>query len=232
MDTLESVRVASISLEQLKVAGFEVEATTRFDDLPKLVDEMGKPYLSPLLSPARHDFTDGNSFWLILRALDGVAVGCVGARLEDLGSGRIDDYWKRVFERHFPDTGPISVTLAGSAETALSGRLAYIGDLFVAPAGASNGLGRHSKKYLFYLLHLMHAIVALEWRVSAAYAFISPRDALRGAAGQYGFTIQLPRQKRWRGDAPPGRYNDECLVILPAKDRPAVFRQAILNNSE
>ena len=223
--SFDAVQAASHALSQIGVDGYTVEATTDFDAVPKLAKEMGKPHLTPLLSPLSHDFTTQTAFWLILRDEQGRPAGCVGARLEIAAENEIPAFWSRVFARHYPGS-EYEITLSSSARDALVGRLAYIGDLYISPTNA-NGLGIASRNRLSSILHLMHALVALEWKVDASYSFITEKDALRGAAVQYGYTVQLPMQKNWKGRPPGNRYEDEWLIILPAGDHPAVFRRRV-----
>ena len=229
MNSFDAVQAASSALSKIGESGFTVEATTDFDVVPNIADTVGKPHLTPLLDPSNHDFSAQTAFWLILKDEVGNPAGCVGARLEDLRNDEIDDFWRRSFSRHYPDAGSIDITLSRSARDVLAGRLAYIGDLYMAaPTG---GLGGASGNRLSCFLHLMHALVALEWKVNAAYSFISAKDALRGAGTQYGYTLQLPRQKGWKGQPPKNRYDDEWLIILPSTDRAAAFRQQVSSNS-
>lgn len=218
------MKAASSALSAIGEDGCSVEVTTDFESIPSIASGMGKPHLTPLLTPLNHDFTSQNAFWLILRDTDNSPLGCIGARLEEVGEGEIAEYWHRVFTRHYPDAGPVQVNLAGSARAALAGRLAYIGDLYMVPPSES-GLGQSARGRVSSLLLLTHALVALEWKVDAAYSFITRRDGLRGAGLQYGYTVQLPMQKGWNGRPPKNRYDDEWLIILPASDRDAVFRR-------
>lgn len=225
MKSFDAVQAASHSLARIGEEGFTVEATTDFKAVPLLAQSMGKPHLTPLLSPLSHDFTAQTAFWLILRDGSGTPAGCVGARLEVTGKDEIPGFWSRIFARHYPGSS-YEISLSGSARDALVGRLAYIGDLYITPNN-TGGLGTGSRRRLSSLLHLMHSLVALEWKVDASYSFITEKDALRGAAVQYGYTVQLPMQKNWKGQPPPNRYEDEWLIILPAADHPAVFRRRV-----
>lgn len=230
LETLDAVQAASQALSQIENDGFEIEASTDFRAIPEIVEDLGKPHLTPILSPMRHDYTSRTAFWLILKRRGGSAVGCVGARLEEVGEGEIAEYWHRNFARHYPSASTLNIRLSRSANSTLSGRLAYIGDLYIEPS-SDGGIGRKKRARLSSLLHLVHALVTLEWKVDAAYSFITASDALRGAGSNYGFTLQLPGQKNWGGSPPPKRFDDEWLVILPAGDRSAVFRRQASNSS-
>ena len=229
MQSFDALQAASHALTKIGENGFTVEAMTDFEVVPGLTASMGKPHLTPLLSPQAHDFTSNTAFWLILKDDQGNPAGCVGARLEVTEKDEIAGFWSRAFSRHYPGAN-YEITLSGSAHNILVGRLAYIGDLYIKPS-VGGGLGVGGRQRLSSMLLLMHALVSLEWKVDAAYSFITEKDALRGAGNQYGYTLQLPMQKNWKGDPPPNRYEDEWLIILPSSDRNAVFRRQVSNSS-
>lgn len=224
VQTFDALQAASRALATIAAEGHSIEVTGDFSAIPKIAKDMGKPHLTPLLSPMNHDFSSQTSFWLVLRNQDGVPEGCIGARLEHVEKGEITEYLSRVLSRHYPDAGPLELSLSGTARQVLAGRLAYIGDLYIN-LPSDRGISVGSSKRLSAMLTLMHTVVALEWKVDAAYSFITERDALRGAGSQYGYTIQLPMQKNWSGRPPKNRYDNEWLIILPSDDREAVFRR-------
>lgn len=219
MKTMLYLEASSASLEALRAAGYSVEVSTDFDATRELVQTLEKTYLTSHFSPDLHDFTERNAFWLILK--DGERpVGCIGARLDDLGRETADSYWRRVFPRIYPEGGPITATLSGTSRNLLTGRLAYIGDLFFA----RDHRGR--QRVLSALLLLTHAMVAVEWRPGATYAFMRGVDVRRGFGVRYHFTVHTPPPHQW--DLPPEhRSNDEWVVILPEADHDAVFTNGI-----
>ena len=81
MQELDAVRVAAKCLTHLSDAGLTVAGTSDFDAIAPAIDEMGKDYLTPKLSPVENDFTEQSAFWLLLKKESDI-VGGVGARLD------------------------------------------------------------------------------------------------------------------------------------------------------
>lgn len=187
--------------------GLSVEEVTQISDIPELVRQAEKPYLTPLSSPAFNDFTEKNVLWLVARR-DGVPVYLGCARLEDLGTEAVGSFWRRVFARVYGDGQTEKISdVRENVDRSIGGRLVYFGDLYVSAAG------RGDRAALRAFVALGHAAVSLKWDPDWTYCFVRERDALRGAALMYGFGQVMPRPFRWI-DPPSPRTNSEWLAVL------------------
>jgi hypothetical protein len=95
-----------------------------------IVTILGKPYLTPRLSPFLNDFTPKNCFWLLLEK-DDTVVATGGCRFDDLGDLPLSTFWSNCVARHYAATGGMLVDVAPPVDEYLSGKLAYFGDLIV-----------------------------------------------------------------------------------------------------
>lgn len=194
--------------------GYEVEELTDMSAVHDAVEAAGKAYLTPFNSPAHNDFTQKSALWLVARK-EGVPafLGC--ARLEDLGSERLDQYWPRVFSRAYGDSankGAVIRNVGSDIATEMSGRLVYFGDLFVSPSV------RGSRSALRSFVALGHLAVSLKWDPDWTYCFVRERDLMRGAAALYGFTRHFGAPFEWIEEPPTPRSRSERLVGLPRRD--------------
>lgn len=210
MRILERALAVGRLAAHLESKGFEVEELAELGEVHGILEEVGKGYLTPYNSPYANDFTQANALWLVARK-DGrpAFVGC--ARLEDLGSESVSDYWRRLFVRHhgaqavFSDVHP-------EVERELRGKLVYFGDLYVAD------WVRGSRDTLRAFVALGHLAVSLKWDPDWVYCFIRERDVLRGAGALYGFTRQFGLAFEWQCEPPSPRNGTEMLVAVPKGD--------------
>ena len=70
--------------ERFRELGLTVRQSSDFSRIDAIIDEIGKPYLTPQLSPNWHEFTEETAFWLIAEDLEGAPVGMMGVRLDEL----------------------------------------------------------------------------------------------------------------------------------------------------
>ncbi len=217
MKALDYTKTAKVCLDGLNAQGLEIEELTDFDAVEQLIEDIGKPYLTPILAPNNNDFTDGNAFWLVAWDSYEPAV-LIGAKLEVLQSEPIDKYWIRTSRRHYPNhNGETIKSVAPHVSSELTGRLAYIGDLYIRPQN------RGSMAVLEKFMMLAQMAVALSWDPDFTYAFMRDRDVRLGFANRYGFTRHLPSVREWC-DPPHGRSNSEWLVTLSRSDREHLLR--------
>ncbi len=191
----------------LEKAGLTIEQTSDFSMIQKLIEKLGKPYLTPQLDMCVNDFTTANCFWVVVRRAGEVsALG--GARLDDLTDTDVAGFMYRHFARHY-EGGLLSV--ADPVLRALYGRVAYVGDLYVSPTE------RGSLKLLSSAMIVCHMTISLKWNPNCTYAFLRKSDVDRGAASRYGFTRVIPFSKEFSIPVPP-RSNDECFAVLNRED--------------
>ncbi len=225
MKALEFVKAATFCLDSLKASGLELEELTDFDAVEQLIEDMEKPYLTPILAPNNNDFTEETAFWLA--AWDGTEpVILIGAKLEVLDREPVDKYWIRTSRRHYPSsTGETLSAVAPQAAQELYGRLAYIGDLYVRPQN------RGSLAVLEKFMLMAQLLVAMRWDPDFTYAFMRDRDVRLGFANRYGFTKHLPSVREW-SDPPMGRSNSEWLVTVSRSDRDHVIQSFVQSTNE
>lgn len=193
----------------LAAEGFNVREVEDISTVPGLIERIGKPYLTPLSSPAHNDFTEGNSLWLVAeKDGDPVYLGC--ARLEDLGTESVSRYWTRVLQRAYASS-PHDVVIQDirpEIERSIGGRLVYFGDLYAKRSG------RGARRALRAFIAIGHLAVALKWDPDWIYCFVREEDVMRGAAAMYGFAGLYANPFHWV--APPApRENSEWLAVLP-----------------
>jgi hypothetical protein len=211
MGEYEKAELIAICREKLMAEGLTVRVEQDFDLVPRIIEAIGKPYLTPKMSPFYNDFTGENCFWLLLER-KGEVVAAAGARLDDLGDGSIGEYWRRTMRRHYGENlREVVRDVASPVEQDLRGRLTYFGDLyFSAAAGRSLNTVRR-----FVLIG--HMISALKWNPDWTYAFLRERDVKRGGCYHYGFTRYVPDAQFWL-DPPAPRENTEYCVMTSRRD--------------
>ena len=211
MGEYEKAELIAICREKLLLDGLVVQVEQDFEIVPKIVEAIGKPYLTPKMSPFFNDFTGSNCFWLLLKK-DGDVVAAAGARLDDLGDGSITEYWRRTMRRHYGQgVNEVVTTVAAPLEQDLRGRLAYFGDLYFSKAA-----GRSLKTVRRFVL-IGHMIAALKWNPDWTYAFLREDDVRRGGCYHYGFNRYIPDAQFWL-DPPAPRENTEYCVMINRRD--------------
>ncbi|MCR9124497.1 MAG: hypothetical protein NXH82_00075 [Rhodobacteraceae bacterium] len=211
MGEYEKAELIAICREKLLAEGYLLRVEQDFDMVPKIIDAIGKPYLTPKMSPFFNDFTGENCFWLLLERGDQL-VAAAGARLDDLGGGSITEYWRRTMRRHY-GAGKHEVIgrVAHPCEEDLRGRLAYFGDLYFAA-----GAGRSLQTVRRFVM-IGHMLSALKWNPDWTYAFLRERDIKRGAGYHYGFNRYIPDAQFWI-DPPAPRENTEYCAMVSRRD--------------
>lgn len=211
----------------LAAEGFEVEEIGNPAQVADLVEELGKPYITPMSSPTLNDFTRSGIIGLLARR-DGQPAMFGFARLEDLGDEPVGSYWRRVFGRAYGcgPTAEIICDVRGEVERSLCRRLVYFGDLFVAPHA------RGSRMALRAFVCLGHLAVSLKWDPDWTYCFVREQDVLRGSAALYGFNRVFGTPFSWCQEPPPPRSRSELLVAISRNDLAAISDMTIKAVSE
>lgn len=224
MGEYEKAELIAICREKLLLDGLVVQVEQDFDVVPKIIEAIGKPYLTPKMSPFYNDFTGANCFWLLLKKDDQV-VGAAGARLDDLGDGSITEYWRRTMRRHYGHgVNEVVTDIASPLEQDLKGQLAYFGDLYFSRAA-----GRSLKTVRRFVL-IGHMITALKWNPDWTYAFLREDDVRRGGCYHYGFNRYIPDAQFWV-DPPAPRENTEYCVMTNRRDL-AYMAQSFIRSPE
>lgn len=200
--------LASECRQRLKDDGYEILHVEDLTKIRDLVEILGKPYLTPRLSPFLNDFTPNNCFWLLLtRGDETVAAG--GCRFDDLGSMKLSQFWRNCVARHYERTGGAVVQVAPPVDDYLSGRLAYFGDLIVHEEFRGAKAGRVLKRFT----HFAIAFAMLKFDPSSVYAFVKEKDAGRGAMKFYGFNTVIHNAQTWSNAPKYHRDDDACFFV-------------------
>lgn len=199
--------LASVCRIKLAEAGYKIVHVEDMQSIRDIVKILGKPYLTPRLSPFLNDFTPKNCFWLLLEK-DETVVATGGCRFDDLGDLPLSAFWSNCVARHYAATGGMLEDVASPVDDYLSGKLAYFGDLIVH----EDFRGQRSGKILKQFTHFALAFAMLKFDPDALYAFIRDRDAGRGAMKFYGFNTIIHNAQTWSNGPGYHRDDDACLL--------------------
>ena len=210
-NALDVIKVGGACLTGLKSSGYDIETISDFEAAERLVRSHGKESVTAKLSAHYNDFTQESGFWLVVREGE-TFVAAVATRFDDVGREHMGEYMRRTMRRHYPNpSGETLLEFTSALPQGFHGRMAYIGELFVAPGQ------RGSRQRLRYLMLLLHCCIASKWPVDWTYAMMRDRDVMAGFATTYGFTVQVPGVARWAEPAPEGRGDSEWLVALSSE---------------
>jgi hypothetical protein len=200
--------MAGACLGELEAIGFQVDAFGQFSELDAFLNGIGKLSVTPKMAPSHNDFTLGNCCWFVL-SKGGECWAVVGALFQDLGSEALSDFLLRSTNRQYGTPAiPVVVSdVAGAGVLNVSGRTAYLGELFVPDNR------RGDRRALRYFMLLVQALVALEWRIDHIYALFRKRDVLARMPYLYGFSDYVPAIMTWCVSV-DGRSSDESLASV------------------
>lgn len=198
-------------MEALREEGWHIEETTDYGQVLEIGASFGKTVFTPMMNPKFNDFTYRNSIWHVA-SIDGEPVALLGARLDELGSEDLGAYLGRQMVRAYPPAKDEELWFsAPHVAQQLTGKLAYIGELFLSEKV------RGKRMNLRHFLMLMHSTVALKWAPDWHYAFMADRHVSLGMDSIYWFTHRWPGVITWP-DPPKGRGEKEWLVALEGAD--------------
>ena len=194
MNTWELCRLANRCEDLL---GLSIRQVHDPEEIQYTLQDIGKPYLSPLLNPDHNDFTPSNSFWIVASGTAGPEM-VVGVRLDDLSNVDVNKFWHRFLKRAYG----MAPAASGAAfpEEVLKGRVAYFGDLMSVSGRALSKVGR---KRMRLFAAVCHHLVNLEFRPDNSYCFVRDDDAERGTPFNYGFTEIHPFMFDWQTSPVP-----------------------------
>ncbi|MEP4195918.1 MAG: hypothetical protein ABJL99_09815 [Aliishimia sp.] len=196
------VEAYSICRERLKQKGVQISVVTDFSSINGILEILGKPYLTPSLSPFANDFSQGNCFWLIaMRRGEVIAAG--GTHFDDLGDEPVSEFWRRSAARQYGRNHKEVVSVSRTVDQFIGGKLVYFGDLFVAQKG--------DRRRLSDFVLAGHMLAGIKWSPDFTYVWLREEDLRRGAGYIYGFMNTLPIGQVWH-DPPSPRSNTEMCV--------------------
>ncbi|MEP4708715.1 hypothetical protein [Pseudophaeobacter sp.] len=183
-----------------RALGMTVRQVTDPDEVKEILARMEKGFLSPVLDPAKNDFTPANSFWLVgERGGEPVLAG--GVRLDDLRHLDVRSYWGRMLERTF-EQAPVPHRATFPSDL-LFGKVAYFGDLL---SRGSAGLGKGGRDKLRLFTGIGHYLTQAEFSPDVTYCFLRDQDVMRGTHNVYGFMEICPFMYRWDSDPYPSGF--------------------------
>lgn len=216
MTTTSKLKVISACLKGLHDAGYDVEESADYAGSVARMKHLGKS-LTPMMSHAFNDFSEGNCFWSML-LYEGEVIGGIAARLDRLGNERLGSHWRRQSERIYG--GGTEAQLAEVSkfiDEDVYGDMVYFGDLVLAVD--HRGRGSHLRFFTVYC----HMLASVMWDADWQYSFIPEVHAHSGLGYQHGFAKTIPGAQRWI-DPPKGRSSSEVCVINSRVDLADIAR--------
>lgn len=204
--------------EEIERLGYEVNATSDFETIMRLVPETGREAQTPMMSLLRNDFTEETAFWLFLYK-EGEVVGGIGAKYEQLGRESFGAYLRRTSRAQYGrDSDPIA-EIAEPAEALIGGNIVYIGELEFRREHRGN------LKLLEAFMRVHQGLCALKWnRIDWIYAIV-PEEHQR-FSWLYGFMVNVPGVISWHDPAPKGRLDSHVLLATEGRFLPYVLVSA------
>ena len=216
----EQVILQSVApfFEEIEKLGYDVHATSDFDEIDQLVPQTGRARQTPMMSPARLDFTRREAFWAFLMK-DGEAIGGAGVKYVDLEGEAFTDYLQRTSRAQYDrDSDPIASFAAPVADL-INGRLIYIGELEFRRELRGN------LRLLEAFVKVLQGLAALKWpKFDWIYAII-PEEHLK-FAHLYSFTVTIPDALTWVEPVPAGRLDSHAILALEGRHVGHVLKSA------
>ena len=216
----EQVILQSVApfFEEIEKLGYDVHATSDFDEIERLVAQTGRAAQTPMMSVARLDFTRREAFWTFLMK-DGEAIGGAGVKYIDLEGEEFTAYLQRTSRAQYGrETDPIAAFAPPLVDT-LKGRLAYIGELEFRRELRGN------LRLLEAFVKVLQGLSSLKWpKLDWIYAII-PEEHLK-FAHLYSFTTTIPDALTWAAPVPAGRLDTHAFLALEGRHMPHILRSA------
>ncbi len=204
--------------EEIERMGYEVEATSDFERVAKIVPETGRLRQTPMMSVSRLDFTRHDAFWLILFK-DGTPVGAAGAKYVDLEDESFADYLQRTSRAQYEREDDPIAAIAAPIRDNFRGRLIYLGELeFIREH-------RGNLRMLEAFVKVLQGLAAVKWRGFDWMYAIIPEEHLKFAY-LYGFVLTIPDGITWAAPAPAGRLDSHAFIATEGRHMPHMFRSA------
>ena len=200
--------------ERFRELGLSVRQSCDFNEIVALIEVIGKPYLTPQLSPNWQEFTKNHAFWVIAENEQRAPVAMIGVRLDQLGGEVLSDYWLRQLTRFHGEENkpPISAKHFPPVARKISGNVVYFGDLYVKPAG------RGQPRFPLRAFSVMaYSLALLQWRVDWFYAFATDKHIKQGIQSLYMMVSSYPFVHYW-SEPKPQRTDSDWLLCMTDED--------------
>lgn len=191
--------------------GCALEVSHDYERVARALRSIGKPYLTQTLSAEWNDFTWGDCFWMTV-SRDGDLLGALGVKIERIGIEPVSAYWRRSFRRQYGGSRrEVIGEISPLVDKRLGGTLAYFGDLYLSPELRKlNIISDLGHAALFYAAHTL--------RADYNYAFLKPRDLVRGFDDRLGLMHKIRRAQVWLDPVPESRGSYEVCCYSSMED--------------
>ena len=186
--------------------GVSLRMGVDFKEYFQIARACGNRYPSRMFDPAHVDLLPEKAFWVV-GFRNGETLFIIAIRLDDLGAMSLADFLRRQLARLFPNGE--AATLEPDTESQLykiRGRVAYHGELWVAPPGRGEGIGPLATRYTIILANLV-------WQPDWIVGIVYHRDLVGGLNFREGYWHSEPLLHEWRW-APDYMTDQDCLVYM------------------
>ncbi|UYV38159.1 hypothetical protein N4R57_03455 [Rhodobacteraceae bacterium D3-12] len=216
----EQVILQSVApfFEEIEKLGYDVHATSDFEEIQRLVAQTGRAQQTPMMSIERLDFTRKDAFWAFLMK-DGEAIGGAGVKYTDLESEPFTEYLQRTSRAQYGRESDPIASFAPPLSDMLKGKLVYIGELEFRTGTRGN------LKLLAAFGKVLQGLATLKWpQFDWMYAII-PEEHLK-FDHLYGFFVTVPDALTWAEPVPAGRLNSHAFLAIEGRHIEHLFKVA------
>lgn len=216
----EQVILQSVApfFEEIEKLGYDVHATSDFEEIQRLVTQTGRAQQTPMMSVERLDFTRKEAFWAFLMK-DGEAIGGAGVKYVDLEGEAFTDYLQRTSRAQYGRDGDPIAGFAPPLSDMLNGKLVYIGELEFQSGTRGN------LKLLEAFVKVLQGLAALKWQKFDWMYAIIPEEHLK-FAHLYSFIVTIPDALVWAEPVPQGRLSSHAFLAMEGRHIVHVLKSA------
>lgn len=173
---------------QLMERGVYLRQERDFKKLEAILAKTKKNKLTEHFRRSLNTYTPPQAFWLGGFDDQENLIAVAAARLDDLGSWHLLDYWREYWSRCYPAANGRAVVMADEQYNfakSVTGRVAYLAEMWVDNEFETQGVAGLFAKTLQFL-------AAHEWNPDWYYAWTRPGFASRGFPSKCGFAHVHP----------------------------------------
>lgn len=208
MRGLDKFQMFALCEQRLASNGLRIDQVNLPEVARDRLSKISKMPSHPQSSVLMNDFTEKNSFFVFFQC-DGRDVGCVSARMDDLGGEVFEDFWARTMRRWYGATEEFNVDTDHRLPINLSGKIVYIGDMHLA-----DEFRGFKNIHLRAALYSMYLLSVDRWPdLSAIYALFMEKFALNGYLATYLAAETVMAPQLFQSEI-PGRDDSDWLAIL------------------
>ncbi|UWQ56305.1 hypothetical protein [Leisingera caerulea] len=187
--------------------GLTLYVCTDPQELPALLEDVGKKRVHPMSEVSDDDLESGRAFWLFLKREDR-CITCISAKSVDLGGKDFGNYFRGLAASRYGGRDEVVASVSQPLVDELRGRLIYFGGIEVAPdeRGGIRRLGDFAQ--------YVKLLAATRWDFDWMYTIIAYKH--RRLADDYGFNGKYRNAICWSDPVPEGLANDQMILGLNA----------------